>query len=287
MVFSYFLNTEQVANYIRATFIWSRREHVCPLQLLPRDYRGLCPYFDLDAAEASARDFCIPKQTQAVFYTMVLNDAMALGVTCVIVADAVTVRLSCLRKGGCILYYVCVSMSSCCSSSGNVPRRSASPQMEGCHPQFPSLPTLIDGRVVAHIPPNNQFREPKKIPYDVLIYKPDTPSWSSYEYSFTPNILSIEEDVVYPSKINVAVNRMHDLQEHRMATIRSSVAVESTSTSSSLGGNEWLRKGHTQEEGLCSGRAGPGSRGREQALEKLSPLESGQATAEQIATGAK
>ena len=70
--------------------------------------------------------------------------------------------------------------------------------MEGHHPQFLNLPTLIDGRVVACVPPKNQFREPKKIPYIVPVYEPGTPSWSTYEYSSTPSILSIEEDVIYP-----------------------------------------------------------------------------------------
>jgi len=69
--------------------------------------------------------------------------------------------------------------------------------MEGRHPQFPSLPALIDGWVVACIPLKNQLREPKKISHAVLIYEPDTPLWSSCEYSSSPSILSIEEEVVY------------------------------------------------------------------------------------------
>jgi len=70
--------------------------------------------------------------------------------------------------------------------------------MVGHHPQVPSLSALIDGRVVVHIPPKNQFKEPKKIPYAVPIFGPSTPSWSSCEYSSTPNILGIEEEVSYP-----------------------------------------------------------------------------------------
>jgi len=92
-------------------------------------------------------------------------------------------------------------MSPSCSSSGTALKRPAGPRMEGRHSQFSNLSTLIDGQVVACTPPKNQFREPNKIPYDVPRYEPNTPSWSSCKCSSTPNILSIEEEVVYPWKI--------------------------------------------------------------------------------------
>ena len=76
-------------------------------------------------------------------------------------------------------------MPSSCPSSENLPERSASPQMEGRHPQVPSLLAFIDHCVVAHIPPKNQFSEPKKIPYALPIYESGIPSWSSCEYSST------------------------------------------------------------------------------------------------------
>jgi len=91
-----------------------------------------------------------------------------------------------------------MSMSSSCSSIGDVPEWLAGPEMEGRHPKFLSLLALIDGWVVVHIPPKNQLREPKKIPYAVPILVLGIPSWSSCEYSSTPSILSIEEDVVSP-----------------------------------------------------------------------------------------
>ncbi|KAJ8432990.1 hypothetical protein Cgig2_029440 [Carnegiea gigantea] len=62
-------------------------------------YRGLCPYFDLDVAETSTRDCHIPELTQAVFYAMVLNDAVALGVSCVFVTDILRWVLECLNWG--------------------------------------------------------------------------------------------------------------------------------------------------------------------------------------------
>ncbi|KAJ8441254.1 LOW QUALITY PROTEIN: hypothetical protein Cgig2_000627 [Carnegiea gigantea] len=63
------------------------REHIRPPPPLPEDYHGLSPYFNFNVAEASAQDFCILELTQVIFYTVVLNDAVALGVTCVIMAN--------------------------------------------------------------------------------------------------------------------------------------------------------------------------------------------------------
>lgn len=94
--------------------------------------------------------------------------------------------------------------------------------MEG-HPQFPNLSALIDGQVVTHTLPKNQFGEPKKIPYVVLIYEPSTPSWSSYKYSSTPSILSVEEEVIYPWEIDIVVSRMTDVQDRKLARIKTVV----------------------------------------------------------------
>jgi len=63
MVFPYFLNTKHAADYVRETFFWCWRERVRPPQLLPGDYHGLCPYFDLNVAEAAVRDCHIPELT--------------------------------------------------------------------------------------------------------------------------------------------------------------------------------------------------------------------------------
>jgi len=97
--------------------------------------------------------------------------------------------------------------------------------MEGCHPQFPHLLALIDGQVVACVPPKNQSREHKKNPYDVPVYEPITP-WSNCMYSSTPSILSIEEEVVYPWEIDVTVSRMTDVQEHRLARTKATVRLK-------------------------------------------------------------
>ena len=99
MVFPYFLNTKQAADHVRATFFWRWREHVRHPRLLPKDYRSLCPYFDHDVAETCTQDCHSPELTQVVFYAMVLNDAMALWVSCAFVADTLRWALECLNWG--------------------------------------------------------------------------------------------------------------------------------------------------------------------------------------------
>jgi len=42
-------------------------------------------------------------------------------------------------------------------------------------------------------------------------------SWPSYEQSSTPSILSIENEVIHPSEIDVAVNRMTNVYESKLA----------------------------------------------------------------------
>jgi len=110
--------------------------------------------------------------------------------------------------------------------------------MEGLHPQFPSLPTLINGRVVKHVPSKNQFRESKTIPYVMPIYELGTPSWSSCEYSSTPSILSIEEEVIYMWEIDVLVSRTTDVQERRLARTKTIVRFKTP--------DEFMAKGYSK-----------------------------------------
>ena len=63
----------------------------------------------------------------------------------------------------------------------------------------------------------NQFRELKQIPYTGAIYDHGPCSWSSYECCFTPSVLSMEEEVVYPWKINVSISHMSNVQECKLA----------------------------------------------------------------------
>ncbi|KAJ8421743.1 hypothetical protein Cgig2_022426 [Carnegiea gigantea] len=78
------------------------------------------------------------------------------------------------------------------------------------------------------------------------------------EYSSTPNILSIEQDVIYPWEINMVVDRMLEFQEHRMAKTRITTLLRSP--------DELLAEGTFEE----------------QARAKLLPLECGDVMAEQV-----
>jgi len=60
----------------------------------------------------------------------------------------------------------------------------------------------------------------KTIPYSLPMYEIIDCMWSSCERSSTPRIMSIEEDVVYPWEIDVAVNRMLDFQARKLASTR-------------------------------------------------------------------
>jgi len=117
-------------------------------------------------------------------------------------------------------------MLSSCSTSGDFPKGLAGPQVEGYHPQFPSLPTFINSRVIAGVPRKNQCREPKKDSLCGASFEPGTPSWSSYEYFSTPNVLSPEVEVTYPWEIVVA-NYMTDFKVRRMAKTKSTPRVRS------------------------------------------------------------
>jgi len=59
------------------------------------------------------------------------------------------------------------------------------------------------------------------------IFGPGTPSWSSCEYSSTPSMFSIEEEVLYPWKITIA-DFMNDIQARWMAKTKSTPSVRTT-----------------------------------------------------------
>ncbi|KAJ8423769.1 hypothetical protein Cgig2_023009 [Carnegiea gigantea] len=89
---SHFRPYTMVADYVRATFIWHLREISRPPRPLPENYHSLCPCFDLDTTEESARDFRMSKMTRAASYGMVLNDAVELGVASRDAVDALTIE---------------------------------------------------------------------------------------------------------------------------------------------------------------------------------------------------
>ena len=101
MVFPNCLSTEQADDYIRETFKWHLRGARHPFCPLPDNYFYLCPYFDLDMAKESTRDFCIAEMTYVVFYAMVVNDAFELGVVNRELAKHLKSSLE------CIWWYMC------------------------------------------------------------------------------------------------------------------------------------------------------------------------------------
>ncbi|KAJ8425077.1 hypothetical protein Cgig2_028794 [Carnegiea gigantea] len=275
ILFPNFTNTEQAAEYVRDTFRWCMRESsTLRPNPLPEDYHNLWPGFDLDVATQYTNDSNIPEMDRYKLHNVGLtmpevdyhrdldvgNRAKALKGSdppycestrgpCGIERPSGMVHLcTSFKDCYCIIFYVITSSS--CSSSRDVPEGLAGPQMAGCHPQFPRLPAFIDGRVMAGLPPKNQFREPKKIPHAVLIFEPGTPSWSRYEYSSAPSILSIEEAVLCPWEITIT-NFLTDFQtpdellaegttDGNFCSIsgsqRPGIEVLSTSSSSSLAG---------------------------------------------------
>ncbi|KAJ8420525.1 LOW QUALITY PROTEIN: hypothetical protein Cgig2_024956 [Carnegiea gigantea] len=59
---------------------WDRRGKASPPLPFPKDFRSLCPGFDLAMAEQAATYYELPKLPQAIFYAMLLNEAEKLGV---------------------------------------------------------------------------------------------------------------------------------------------------------------------------------------------------------------
>jgi len=71
---------DEMALYVLENFDWYRRETTfSPLPLL-YDYKDLCLDFDLATTEETIWDFYLPEIPQVVFFAMVLNDAVKIGV---------------------------------------------------------------------------------------------------------------------------------------------------------------------------------------------------------------
>ncbi|KAJ8429312.1 hypothetical protein Cgig2_025068 [Carnegiea gigantea] len=80
MVFPYFFSTEEMTLNVLGTFNWRLRRATRPPRLLSEDYHDLYLYFILADAEEAAHDFHIPELVQAIFYAIVVNKALELGV---------------------------------------------------------------------------------------------------------------------------------------------------------------------------------------------------------------
>ncbi|KAJ8444860.1 hypothetical protein Cgig2_029791 [Carnegiea gigantea] len=257
MVFPYFLSTEEMSLHVLETFNWHLGGADFPHLPLPDGYQDLCLDFVLSDAEETTRDFLLPEIVQVIFYTMILNDALEMGTLSrdldeMLKSALVSLRWSTFevwlwRNRDSILLAYNIELDSpeagrTLQLTRTIPVEFIDPRMEGHHPQFPSLPALIAGRVITYIPPKNQFREPKKITYAIPIHHPDMPSWSSCEHCSTPGILSIKEEVVYLWEINVAVSCMNDIQEG--SSVRGGESCSSGSRSSA----STPKRGRAQKE---------------------------------------
>ncbi|KAJ8423818.1 hypothetical protein Cgig2_017381 [Carnegiea gigantea] len=60
--------------------IWRWRRATCPPHPLSKDFYVLCPRFSLPEAEEAAASFELPEMVQAIFYAMLLNEAVELRV---------------------------------------------------------------------------------------------------------------------------------------------------------------------------------------------------------------
>ena len=111
MVFPNFVSAEQAVDYVRETFKWHLRGAARSPRPLPENYHKLCPHFNLLVAEEAAQDFRIPEMIQAVFYAMVVNKAIELGVLSSDLAEHLKL---CLKGLPC---YVCEVSCSLISST--------------------------------------------------------------------------------------------------------------------------------------------------------------------------
>ena len=74
-------STREMANYVREAFTWRGRNASRLPCLLPEDFNLLCLCFSLAEVEAAAAESGMPETVQAMFYAMLLNEMLELGVT--------------------------------------------------------------------------------------------------------------------------------------------------------------------------------------------------------------
>ena len=80
MAFPHMYNTKEIADYVRESFVWRWRRALCLPRPFPEDFHALCPRFLLSESEGATADFWLPKMVQAIFYAMLLNKAVKMGV---------------------------------------------------------------------------------------------------------------------------------------------------------------------------------------------------------------
>ncbi|KAJ8428107.1 hypothetical protein Cgig2_025449 [Carnegiea gigantea] len=80
MAFPPIYNTREMADYVRESFVWRWRSASRPPRPLLEDFLALCPSFSLSEAEGAAAEFEFLEIVQAIFYAMLLNEVVELGV---------------------------------------------------------------------------------------------------------------------------------------------------------------------------------------------------------------
>ena len=95
----------------------------------------------------------------------------------------------------------------------------------------------------------------------MAIYEPKLPSWSSCEYSSMPSILSIEEEVVYPWEIDVAISCMSNVQECKLlktkTTVKLKTVPELMAEGYSAGNSHYASDSLRQSVEVCSTSSSP------------------------------
>jgi len=76
-----------MADFVRESCIWHWRTATHSPRPLPDDYQDLCLCFLLPNAERAVLDFKLLEMVQATFYTMLLSDAVELGIVSSFLAD--------------------------------------------------------------------------------------------------------------------------------------------------------------------------------------------------------
>ncbi|KAJ8420396.1 LOW QUALITY PROTEIN: hypothetical protein Cgig2_013883 [Carnegiea gigantea] len=80
MAFLCSLDTKAMSEFVIRRFSWDQRGKAFPPSSLPKDFRSLCPDFDLAVAELAVEHYELPELPQAIFYAMLLNEAEKLSV---------------------------------------------------------------------------------------------------------------------------------------------------------------------------------------------------------------
>ena len=100
-------------------------------------------------------------------------------------------------------------------------------------------------------------------------------SWSSIQYSSTPSILSIEEEVVYPWEIDVAVSSLSDVQKCKLArtktTMRLKTIPELMAVGYSTGNSHYASDSFRWIVEVCSTSSNPSEWRGEPILQLLTP----------------